>query len=65
MTSIVLGDDHAIFSESMVTVLLAEGFSVPAAAASLQETIAAVRRHRPDVCLASVARLAGMARRGR
>ena len=51
MTSIVLGDDHAIFVESLVSVLIAEGFSVPAAAATLTATIDAVRAHRPEVCL--------------
>ena len=51
MTSIVLGDDHAIFVESLVSVLIAEGFSVPAAAATLAATIDAVRTHRPEVCL--------------
>jgi two-component system nitrate/nitrite response regulator NarL len=51
MTSIVLGDDHGIFVESLVSVLIAEGFSVPAAAATLMATIDAVRTHRPEVCL--------------
>ncbi|HEY2764378.1 MAG TPA: response regulator transcription factor [Pseudonocardiaceae bacterium] len=51
MTNIVLGDDHTIFVESLVSILLSEGFSVPAAAASLQETIEAVHTHRPEVCL--------------
>lgn len=51
MTSIVLGDDHAVFVESLVSVLAAEGFSVLAAAGSLTATIDAVRTHRPEVCL--------------
>lgn len=51
MTSIVLGDDHAIFIESLISVLITEGFSVPAAAATLSATIDAVRDHRPEVCL--------------
>lgn len=51
MTSIVLGDDHAIFVESLVSVLIAEGFNVPAAAATLTATVDAVRTHRPEVCL--------------
>jgi two-component system, NarL family, nitrate/nitrite response regulator NarL len=51
MTSIVLGDDHIVFVESLVSVLIAEGFSVPAAVTSLTETIDAVRAHRPQICL--------------
>lgn len=51
MTSIVLGDDHSIFVESLVSVLIAEGFSVPAAATTLRATIDAVRTHRPEICL--------------
>ncbi|MDQ2791033.1 MAG: DNA-binding response regulator [Pseudonocardiales bacterium] len=53
MTSIVLGDDHAVFVESLVSVLVAAGFKVPAVAWSLTGTIEAVRHHRPDVCLLS------------
>lgn len=51
MTSIVLGDDHTVFVESLVSVLVAEGFNVPAAAASLAATIEALRSHRPEICL--------------
>ncbi|MDQ3762050.1 MAG: response regulator transcription factor [Actinomycetota bacterium] len=51
MTSIVLGDDHAVFVESLVSVLTKEGFQVPAVARSLTGAIEAVRQHRPDVCL--------------
>lgn len=51
MTSIVLGDDHAVFVESLVSVLIREGFRVPAVARNLAGTIEAVRQHRPDVCL--------------
>jgi two-component system nitrate/nitrite response regulator NarL len=51
MTSIVLGDDHAVFVESLVAVLVGQGFRVPAVARSLAGTIEAVRRHRPDICL--------------
>jgi two-component system nitrate/nitrite response regulator NarL len=50
-TSIVLGDDHAVFVESLVSVLVGAGFRVPAVARSLTGTIEAVRHHRPDVCL--------------
>jgi two-component system, NarL family, nitrate/nitrite response regulator NarL len=51
MTSIVLGDDHAVFVESLVSVLVGQGFRVPALAQSLTGTIEAVRHHRPDICL--------------
>ncbi len=50
-TSIVLGDDHAVFVESLVSVLVGAGFRVPAVARSLTGTIEAVRHYRPDVCL--------------
>jgi len=51
MTSIVLGDDHAVFVESLVAVLVGQGFRVPAVARSLAGTIEAVRRQQPDICL--------------
>ncbi|MBV8542994.1 MAG: response regulator transcription factor [Pseudonocardiales bacterium] len=51
MTSIVLGDDHAVFAESLVSVLARQGFRVPALARSLTGTIEAVHHHRPDICL--------------
>ena len=51
MTSIVLGDDHVVFTESLVSVLAAAGFTVLAVARSLAGTVDAVRDHRPDVCL--------------
>ncbi|MGH3791271.1 MAG: response regulator [Pseudonocardiaceae bacterium] len=51
MTSIVLGDDHAVFVESLVSALVGAGFRVPAVARTLTGTIDAVRHHRPDVCL--------------
>jgi two-component system nitrate/nitrite response regulator NarL len=53
MTSIVLGDDHVVFVESLVSVLVGAGFRVPAVSRSLAGTIEAVRHHRPDVCLLS------------
>jgi two-component system nitrate/nitrite response regulator NarL len=49
--SIVLGDDHAVFVESLVSVLTSQGFRVPAVARSLAGTIEATRHHQPDVCL--------------
>jgi two-component system nitrate/nitrite response regulator NarL len=51
MTSIVLGDDHAVFVESLVSVLAGHGFRIPAVARSLTGTIDAVRHHQPDICL--------------
>ncbi|MGH3869332.1 MAG: LuxR C-terminal-related transcriptional regulator [Pseudonocardiaceae bacterium] len=51
MTSVVLGDDHAVFVESLVSVLVGQGFHVPAAARSLTGTVEAVHHHRPDICL--------------
>lgn len=51
MTSIVLGDDHAVFVESLVPVLTGQGFQIPEIARSLTGTIEAVRQHRPDICL--------------
>jgi two-component system nitrate/nitrite response regulator NarL len=53
MTSIVLGDDHVVFVESLVSALVGAGFRVPAVGRSLTGTIEAVRQHRPDVCLLS------------
>jgi two-component system, NarL family, nitrate/nitrite response regulator NarL len=53
MTSIVLGDDHTVFVESLVSVLVRQGFRVPAVARSLTGTIEAIRHHRPDICLVS------------
>jgi two-component system nitrate/nitrite response regulator NarL len=53
MTSIVLGDDHRVFVESLVSVLVGAGFRVPTVARSLAGTIEAVGRHRPDICLLS------------
>ncbi|MGH3822501.1 MAG: response regulator transcription factor [Pseudonocardiaceae bacterium] len=50
-TNIVLGDNHAVFVESLVSVLAGHGFRVPAVARSLTGTIEAVRHHQPDVCL--------------
>jgi two-component system nitrate/nitrite response regulator NarL len=53
MTSIVLGDDHRVFVESLVSVLVGAGFRVPAVARNLTGTIEAVSHHRPDICLLS------------
>lgn len=51
MRSIILGDDHAVFVESLVAVLTGHGYRVPAVARSLAGTIEKVRHHQPDVCL--------------
>lgn len=51
MRSIILGDDHAVFVESLVAVLTGHGYRVPAVARNLAGTIEKVRHHQPDVCL--------------
>jgi two-component system, NarL family, nitrate/nitrite response regulator NarL len=53
MTSIVLGDDHRVFVESLVSALVGAGFRVSAVARNLTGTIEAVSHHRPDICLLS------------
>ena len=49
--SIVLGDEHAVFVESLVSVLTSHGFRVPAVARNLAGTIEAIRHQQPDVGL--------------
>jgi len=51
MTSIVLGDDHGVFAESLVSLLSGEGFTVLGVATTLTGTIDMVRDHQPQVCL--------------
>lgn len=51
MVDLVLGDDHAIFVEALVTALPERGFTVVGTADSLASTVAAIRQHEPDVCL--------------
>ncbi len=51
MVELIVGDGHTIFVEALVSVLPQQGFDVLGTASSLDETVAAVRRHKPDVCL--------------
>lgn len=51
MTSIVLGEDHGVFAESLVSVLSRKGFTVLGVATTLTGTIDVVRDHQPQVCL--------------
>jgi DNA-binding NarL/FixJ family response regulator len=50
MTSLVLGDDHAVFLDAMATVLGQHGYTV-AVSCTIEGTLEAVRQRRPDVCL--------------
>ncbi|SFK90332.1 response regulator transcription factor [Amycolatopsis sacchari] len=51
MTTIVCGDDHAVFLEALVPVLEDRGMRVVGTGASLGEVVARVRDTEPDVCL--------------
>ncbi len=51
MADLVLGDDHAVFVEALTAALPQKGFTVVGTATSIRDTLASVRRHRPDVCL--------------
>jgi two-component system, NarL family, nitrate/nitrite response regulator NarL len=48
---IVLGDGNRLFIDALATVLTQDGVTVAALATSPQEVLAAVARHRPDICL--------------
>ncbi len=50
MTNVVIGDDHAVFLDALRTVLAAPGRAV-ATATTVEDTVDAVRRHQPDICL--------------
>ncbi|MCA1191467.1 response regulator transcription factor, partial [Saccharopolyspora sp. 6V] len=50
-TRVLLGDDHAIFVDALVSALSARGFPVVGTAGSIAATVAAVRRLAPDICL--------------
>jgi two-component system, NarL family, nitrate/nitrite response regulator NarL len=47
---IVLGDDHAVFLDALSSVLTSQGCTVTKAA-TIDETVAALRSRQPDVCL--------------
>ena len=51
LTELVLGDDHTVFLDALSAVLTQRGFTVGAVARSATETVEAVRRVQPDVCL--------------
>ncbi|QUH02676.1 response regulator transcription factor [Saccharopolyspora erythraea] len=51
MVDLVLGDDHAIFVDALVGALPENDFRVVGTASSIEDTLAAVRSHQPDVCL--------------
>ncbi|CAM03180.1 LuxR family two component transcriptional regulator [Saccharopolyspora erythraea NRRL 2338] len=51
MVDLVLGDDHAIFVDALVSALPENDFRVVGTASSIEDTLAAVRSHQPDVCL--------------
>jgi len=48
---IVLGDSHRLFIDALAEALAQDGVTVAALAASPPEVLAAVARHRPDICL--------------
>jgi two-component system, NarL family, nitrate/nitrite response regulator NarL len=50
VTGLVIGDDHSVFLDAMSAVLKQRGYQVTVAR-SVPETIEAVRRTQPDVCL--------------
>jgi two-component system, NarL family, nitrate/nitrite response regulator NarL len=50
MTEVVIGDDHAVFLDALGSVLTEQGFAVTKAA-TVAETIRAVRKRQPRVCL--------------
>lgn len=50
MTTVVIGDDHALFLDAAFTVLSRQDYTVTVAA-TVAETMRALKRHRPDVCL--------------
>jgi two-component system nitrate/nitrite response regulator NarL len=50
VTGLVIGDDHSVFLDAMSAVLVQRGYEVTVAR-SVPDTIEAVRRTRPDVCL--------------
>lgn len=51
MVDLVLGDDHAVFVDALVTVLPQKGITVLNTANSVQGTVASTRQHRPEICL--------------
>jgi two-component system, NarL family, nitrate/nitrite response regulator NarL len=50
VTNVVIGDDHAVFLDALCAVLAGHGCAV-AQAATVEDTVRAVRSHQPDICL--------------
>jgi two-component system, NarL family, nitrate/nitrite response regulator NarL len=50
MTSVVIGDDHAVFLDALSSVLSQHGCKVNQAT-TVADTVVAVQRHQPDICL--------------
>lgn len=50
VTRVVIGDDHALFLDAASTVLARQNYTVTVAA-TVADTLAALKRDRPDVCL--------------
>ena len=50
VTSLVVGDDHVVFLDALSSVLAQQGFAITIAR-TLRETVEAVARERPDLCL--------------
>jgi two-component system, NarL family, nitrate/nitrite response regulator NarL len=50
VTHVVVGDDHAVFVDALCAVLAQQG-CVVAKATTVADTVDAVRRHQPDICL--------------
>lgn len=50
MSSLVIGDDHVVFLDALATVLAEHGHAI-AVAGTVSETVAAVTRTKPDMCL--------------
>lgn len=51
MVDLIVGDDHMIFVDALVTALPERGFAVVDTADSVTATVLSIRAHRPDVCL--------------
>jgi two-component system, NarL family, nitrate/nitrite response regulator NarL len=50
VTTVVIGDDHAVFLDALSSVLTGRGWTVTQAA-TVEDTILAVRAEQPDLCL--------------
>jgi two-component system, NarL family, nitrate/nitrite response regulator NarL len=50
MTRVVIGDDHAVFLDALCSVLAEQGCTVTKAT-TVEDTISAVTKHQPDICL--------------